>query len=243
MSKYDIYLYENSNILRNLLNITDEDELDLAEAELSRAKMMLMYKSGFSDFSANGICYIHKTLFGDVYEWAGKFRVINIQKREKLLAGKSVWYTDCGNIEKELEIAWKNINKINWRDCSKEEFAELIAKHFAALWRIHPFREGNTRTVVMLMTFFVEHYGYYFDQELISQSAGYFRDALVMASLDQFSEYEYLEKILNDAICTEPIEDESAEIGQLSTKKEKYAKYKKENYKSEPHEYLESEGK
>lgn len=63
MSKYDIYLYEESTVLKNLLNITDEEQLDLAEAELSRAKMMLMYKSGFSDFSSNGVCHIHKTLF------------------------------------------------------------------------------------------------------------------------------------------------------------------------------------
>lgn len=238
MSKYDIYLQENSNVLKNLLNITDEDELDLAEAELSRAKMMLMYKSGFSDFSTNGICDIHKTLFGDVYEWAGQFRVINVQKREKILAGKSVWYTDCDNIEKELNVTWKIINSIQWQDCSEYEFVELIAKCFANLWQIHPFREGNTRTIVMLMTFFVEHYGYYFDQELISQSAGYFRDALVMASLDQFSEYEHLEKILNDAICTEPIEDTMSE-SKNNRKREKYEKYKYKDYKPAPHEYVE----
>ncbi|MBE6808856.1 MAG: hypothetical protein E7521_09400 [Ruminococcaceae bacterium] len=59
MSKYDIYLYEESTVLKNLLNITDEEQLDLAEAELSRAKMMLMYKSGFSYFSSNGsVIYI-----------------------------------------------------------------------------------------------------------------------------------------------------------------------------------------
>ena len=52
MSKYDIYLYEESTVLKNLLNITDEEQLDLAEAELSRAKMMLMYKSGFG-YSSN----------------------------------------------------------------------------------------------------------------------------------------------------------------------------------------------
>lgn len=40
MSKYDVYLYEGSHVLRNLLNIQDEKELDLAEAELSRANMI-----------------------------------------------------------------------------------------------------------------------------------------------------------------------------------------------------------
>ena len=237
MSNYDIYLQENSNVLKNLLNKTDEEALDLAEAELSRLNMMTLYEEGFLDFSTKGFAFIHKKLFEDVYEWAGKFRVINIQKREEILAGKSVWYTNCDNIEKELNVAWKEINKIKWRDLSKDEFVELVARHFSTLWQIHPFREGNTRTVVMLMTFFVEYYGYYFDQELIAHSSGYFRDALVMASLDQFSEYEYLEKILNDAICTEPIDD-SEEIEIIESKKEKYEKYKKEDYKPAPHEYV-----
>lgn len=238
MSKYDIYLYDNSNVLKNILNITDDKELDLAEAELSRAKMMLMYHSNFSEFTTEGIAFIHKKLFEDVYEWAGKFRIINIQKREEILAGKSVWYSNCDNVERELNNAWKEINKIKWRDLSKDEFVKLIARHFSTLWQIHPFREGNTRTVVMLMMFFVEHYGYYFDQELITQSSGYFRNALVMASLDEFSEYEHLEKILNDAICTEPIED-SEEIDVAKNKNEKYERYKTKDYKPVPHEYIE----
>ena len=41
MSKYDIYLYEESKVLKNLLNITDESELDMAEAELSQANMII----------------------------------------------------------------------------------------------------------------------------------------------------------------------------------------------------------
>ena len=39
--------------------------------------------------------------------------------------------------------------------------------------------------------FIIEIYGYYFDQELLAQSAGYVRDALVMACLDNYSEYRW----------------------------------------------------
>jgi cell filamentation protein len=59
----DPYLYERSSVLRNLLNIHDEKELDLAEAELSRANMMLLYEQGFDDFSTEGIKTLHKVLF------------------------------------------------------------------------------------------------------------------------------------------------------------------------------------
>lgn len=145
-------------------------------------------KKVFSDFSPEGICFIHKELFSDVYEWAGKYRTINIQKREKVLAGKSVWYSNSIDIEKDLTKAWKKINAVDWTKLSKENFAENIARLFPALWKVHPFREGNTRTIVMLITFFAEHYGYYFDQELMSASAGYVRNSFVLASLDEHSE-------------------------------------------------------
>ena len=67
MSK-DLYLIDNSSVLKNLLGITDEKELDLAEAEISRANMMLLYEKGFEDYSTEGFCFIHKFLFGNNYD-------------------------------------------------------------------------------------------------------------------------------------------------------------------------------
>lgn len=234
----DLYLYENTNVLKNLLNTKDEKELDLAEAEISRANMMLLYEEGFADFSTKGICHIHKVLFGDVYEWAGQFRKINIQKREAVLAGQSVWYSDRVSIEKDLNSAWENINHVAWCSLTKKEFVANIAKLFPALWQVHPFREGNTRTVVMLITFFVEHYGYYFDQNLLAESAGYVRDSFVLASIGEHSEYEHLERILQDAISETPVDEIDTDYSN-DMKSEKYEKYKTKDYKPSPHEYRE----
>lgn len=219
------------------MNIHDEKELDIAEAELSQANMMLLYERGFDDFSTQGIKTIHKVLFEDVYEWAGEFCTINIQKQEPLLAGISVWYADSDNIKKDLDPAWKAINKVKWGSLSSKEFAAQITRLFPPLWQAHPFREGNTRTIVMLMTFFVEHYGYYFDKELLAAGAGHVRNAFVMSSLGQYSEYEHLEKILLDAICTEPIEyKDDLDQEESLPQGEKYEKYKTD-YKPVAHEY------
>ena len=105
---------------------------------------------------------------------------------------------------------------------------------FPPIWQVHPFREGNTRTIVMLMTLFVEAHGYYFDKDLLAASAGYVRDSLVMASIDQNSEFEHLERILLDAVCDKPIElscDEIVAEGNTT----KYNKYQKEPYTPAPH--------
>ena len=112
-----------------------------------------------------------------------------------------------------------------------------MARLFPVLWKVHPFREGNTRTTVMIMTFFAEHYGYYFDQNLMAASAGYVRNAFVLASLGEYAEYEHLSKILNDAICTEPVEYGDYTELEDSTK-DKYSKYYEE-YIPTKHEYIE----
>ena len=233
----DIYLYEDVPVLKNKLDIRDEKTLDLIEAEQSRANMMILYERGFSDFTPAGLCEIHRFLFGDIYDWAGKYRLINIEKRERLLGGRSVWYSNDEAIPDDLEKAFTAISEKQWEQFSREEFVHDLARLFPRVWQVHPFREGNTRTVVMMMTLFVEHYGYYMDHELMAASAGYVRDSFVMASLDQVSEYEHLEKILLDAICDEPVKyDEVPSANEYrSTSQEKYRKYQKEKYTPEPH--------
>ena len=237
----DIYLYDDVPVLKNKLGIKAEKTLDLVEAEQSRANMMLLYEQGMTDFSAAGLCAIHRFLFGDIYEWAGQYRIINIEKREELLAGRSVWYSSDENIPKDLDAAFEAIAEVQWDQLTREEFVQKLVPCFAKVWRVHPFREGNTRTVVMMMTLFVEHYGYYMDHELMAASAGYVRDSFVMASLDQVSEYEHLERILMDAVCTEPIiyDEETLDLGVQSERTEKYQKYQKEKYVPQPHQQRE----
>lgn len=232
----DPYLYEDVPVLKNKLGIKNEAVLDHVEAEQSRANMMLLYEQGFQDFSPAGLCEIHRFLFGDLYDWAGQYRIINIEKRERLLAGRSVWYSNDENIPGDLDAAFQYIQSASWTDFTREQFVHQITRLFPPVWQVHPFREGNTRSVVMMMTFFVDYHGYYMDQELLAASAGYVRDAFVMASLDQFSEFEHLERILLDAVCSDPIEyDEASLDAEGMEPPEKYRKYQKEPYTPEPH--------
>lgn len=200
--------------------------------------MMILYKQGFSDFTPVGIRAIRRYLFGDIYDWVGQYRIINIAKREKLLAGQSVWYSNDEDIPRELETVFQELRTPKWDSLPCEEFVRELARHFAKIWQIHPFREGNTRTVVMMMTFFVEYYDYYMDQDLMAASAGYVRDSFVMASLGRNSEYQHMEKILLDAVCDELISysEEPLEHSEPSPAQvEKYQRYQKEDYTPQPH--------
>ena len=238
MSKYDIYLQENSHVLKNKLGITDEQELDIAESAMVRANMNLLYETGFDDFSAQGMCELHRQLFSDVDDWAGKYRSINVQKREAILAGKSVWYSNWDTIDRDLKAAWNKINAVDWQSLNRHDFAVSVAHLFPAVWQVHPFREGNTRTTVMMLAFFAEKYGYYFDYELMAASAGYVRNAFVLCCFGEYSEYEHLEKILLDAISTEPIDETEGNTDIPESRSSKYEKYYTD-YKPTPHEYVE----
>ncbi len=232
----DLYLYDDVPVLRNSLGIKDENTLDRIEAEQSRANMMLLYERGFHDFTPSGLCEIHNFLFGDLYDWAGKYRIINIEKRERLLVGRSVWYSNDEEIPNDLESAFSALYQPNWDSLTREQFVSAISRCFPRIWQVHPFREGNTHTVVMMMTFFVEQHGYFMDQELLATSAGYVRDSFVMASLDQLSEYEHLERILLDAVQSAPIHyDVETLCNSISPSSDRYSKYQREPYKPLPH--------
>lgn len=225
----DPYTYEGTNVLRNKLDIRDADELDSAETDLSLIAMSGLYVTGYHDFSTQGVCQLHKLIFGDVYDWAGSFRNINISKRELLLAGRSVWYSNCDTIEEELDELWRSIHQIDWSVLEESAFLEQAVLWFSKLWRIHPFREGNTRTVISLMTFFFEEFGYTIDRNYLAENATIVRDALVFCCLDQASEPEHFCAILNRAIHAKT----DAISGELPISTTNH-------YKAAPHEYTET---
>jgi cell filamentation protein len=80
--EHDIYYcYLGSFVLKNKLNIRNEDELKAAEREITslRTAQALMNRiEGNFDFKHSA--KIHRFLFGDIYEWAGKIRTVNISK-------------------------------------------------------------------------------------------------------------------------------------------------------------------
>ena len=200
----DPYFYIDAPVFRNKLGTRDKTTLKRIEAELSRANMMLLYEKGFGDFSPAGLCEIHYALFGDLYDWAGQYRYIGLEKPEQL-CGRSVWYSSEKDISEDLKVAFSRVLCIPWAELNREQFVYEMARTFPPIWQVHPFREGNTQSVIMMMLFFAEHYGYSVDQTLLVSSASGIRDAFVMASLDQFSEFERLEQLLLDSVRWEPI--------------------------------------
>lgn len=202
---HDPYFFDDCDILQNKLGIKDSDRLDRAEVEFSCERIHdLAYSllSGSYDFSH--YCKMHEYIFGDIYEWAGKPRTVPMEKAEAVLGYTSIDYTEPQDIEKQAEIVFEKMNNRNWSKMSLDEKAEKLAQDMADLWKIHCFREGNTRATITFICQFADDHGMPIDRTLFEQNAIYTRNALVAACAvfkdGDFRKPEYLIKIMKDGL-------------------------------------------
>ncbi len=196
----DPYTIPNTNVLKNKLGITDHKELDEAESIITASKLIDV-ESVKGDFDYQHLMDIHKHIFCDLYEWAGEARTINIEKGEKVLSGMSVNYGHHSNIHKEASKAIDDMKNVKWHELkSYDEKAQSFSKTFSKLWQVHPFREGNTRTVTEFCVQYAATQNIFLDKELFSKNPVYFRNALVLASIGEYSEHSHLEGIIKDSM-------------------------------------------
>ncbi len=202
----DPYVYPHTNVLKNLADIREQDTLSLMEAEYTSLRLAeLVIQDDASVFDFNALCDMHYYIFQDMYEWAGKIRVINIEKEEPVLGGISIEYSDCFDIERDLIAILKDMNGYPWHEKDLKEAGLTFSEFLARIWKVHPYREGNTRTVITFCCQFIESKGFYILSELFKENAQYTRSALVAANaifldLGDKRKTEYLDNIVLDAM-------------------------------------------
>lgn len=202
----DPYLYPNSDVLKNLAGVHDSEELKNLEADYTLFRLSeIAEDKSLERFNFQTLCELHYRIFQDVYDWAGKPRVINIEKAEAVLGDISVEYSDCFDVAKDAERILKRANSYGWKQASFKDIVETFSDFIAELWKVHPFREGNTRTVVAFCSMFIEAQGIYIESDLFKDNAAYMRNALVAANavfedLGDLRKPEYLYRIVQDAL-------------------------------------------
>lgn len=234
----DPYLYEDIPVLKNIPGVKNSEELKRVEGDLTKMTMGIAYAQEYSKFNTETLCRLHQTIFGGIYEWAGKFRTINIRKAEDVLGGDTVRYTQPEEIEKQLNEASKEIAKIKYSEDPKMLIFKIV-RITASIWHTHPFREGNTRTVVAFSVLLAAHFGIQMDYELFEEHAAYVRNALVWCTQGIYSKFEYLERIYFDAAG---LLDEEPDTE--TTKEKDYSAlgdYQVSNYREQPHLYAEED--
>ena len=119
--------------LENKLGLTNSASLAREEERISKKKAIELFENGILDNLPAGkfstLQTIHKYLFGDIYDFAGELRTVNISKGNFRFA--PLMY---------LESALENIDKM-----PQSNFDEIVEK-YVEMNIDHPFREGNGRS-------------------------------------------------------------------------------------------------
>lgn len=134
-------------VLKNKLGIKSKRELDEAEStalKIATDKLSEMYDDEYR-FTAEDIRTMHKIWLGDVYEWAGEYRQVNVSKGDfHFAAAKQV---PLLMLSLQKDFLHKH-TPCNFK--SPERVIQALAEVHVELVLIHPFREGNGRVARLL---------------------------------------------------------------------------------------------
>ena len=138
---WDSYFYPGTNVLKNKLNIRDYDELARREVEITFEKLVELYENPIrGEFDSEHLKDIHRYLFGEIYDWAGEYRQVYMQK-------KDTYFSSEKDIDYALTHDLQILNQDVLNAHTKYELADFLAINYINLQHIHPFREGNSRTL------------------------------------------------------------------------------------------------
>ena len=179
MSRYDAddtYCYLGTDVLRNKAEITDANELDAYEGDLSTLRSIEILENPIAgQFDLAHLQRIHLALFQDIYGWAGKIRTVDISRGNSRFANVRF-------IESAANETFKKLARENWlKGLDADPLSKRLAHYLSEINALHPFREGNGR----IQRIFISQ---------LSQAAGYQLD---YSDLEQEQIYQAMELAFN----------------------------------------------
>lgn len=199
-SKYDVYTtvqslycYPDSDVLKNKLNIRDRNELKQAEEEITSLKQYMLMESPIKGrFTKTQLMNIHRFLFEDIYPFAGHIR------REQISKGETLFFPPHLIGQKLDKVFAKLHSEKMLYETDRERQIEHLSYIMSELNIIHPFREGNGRSIRELIRCMALHYGFTLDWSRVD--LGTMLDAAIRSEVDSRARYKYIFICLNE-IC------------------------------------------
>lgn len=145
---WDEYFIEGTNVLKNKLGITNKEELSKNEKIITLKK--LAYLEMFpieGKFDSDHLRKIHYFLFNDIYYFAGEYRKCEMARFREFVSPDEIEV----RLKNELDKMNKEVKNI----LSIDGYSYFLAEEYYELMVIHPFREGNGRSVREFLREFV----------------------------------------------------------------------------------------
>lgn len=154
-----------------------------AEADLVSQRIVELLERGVFYLAPEMLSEIHRYLFQDLDQEIyrpGQVKTERMVKQEEILNGDSVFCADSMAYDMSLRGAFASEAAKAYTTFSADELKSFC--HFIAfLWQIHPFAEGNTRTVAVFFELYLNYLGFSATNEPFGKHARFYRDALVRA--------------------------------------------------------------
>lgn len=146
--------YPDTTVLINKLDIRDQKKLNDIEKQITLLRaIQAEQETKFENVDFAFYRSLHKKLFDDLYYWAGRLRDINISK-------KGTAFCDHSELEMIGNAKFGQLKRKNYLcGLSSERFINEVAELYHELNMLHPFREGNGRTLRLFITLLVRNAG------------------------------------------------------------------------------------
>ena len=218
----DTYILENGT-LRNKLGITDYQKLKEAECDIGFVKLMTVDSIDTDCNPSALVKRVHQHIFADIFDWAGEYRTVPIYKEEVVIPGISLEYGAPREIKIRMDANLASMYADKWNSNDLDEFSKKLTGYLAKIWRIHPFRDGNTRTTLAFASIFAKQHGFNLDMGQILENLSRrkddktgkitrysIRDKFVLAALDEkdYPEPEALQALMRFTLSKDKEEKE-----------------------------------
>ncbi|QFY42235.1 cell filamentation protein Fic [Candidatus Methylospira mobilis] len=136
----DHYLDMETGVLKNKLGIKNQTILQELEADYAAARAYELAQTPLhGQFDLAHLKSVHKHLFGDVYDWAGELRDIDLAKGDNYFANHT-------HIVSAARSIFEKLAKENaLAGLTTSAFADRAACYLGEINALHPFRSGNGR--------------------------------------------------------------------------------------------------
>ncbi len=146
--------YEDTSVLINKFDIKNQEQLDLVEQGVTTALIAkATVEISFINVNFEFYKMLHKYVFEDIYEWAGKTRKVNMSKKDTI-------FCEFNRIEELGNQIFDGLARNNYlKNLSGESFLDEFTQLYCSLNYLHPFREGNGRIQRLFLTMLLNDIG------------------------------------------------------------------------------------
>ena len=193
--------YQNTNVLCNKLNIKDADKLAAAERDILAIKLYdVTVKKNKKNFDYEYLKKLHKFMYEDIYEWAGKERTFMIKPTPNKFIYETPSFSYPEIITPVAKSIFSDINNIDFKRMNTNERVDFLSKIMSDLWRVHPFVKGNTITIISFAEQYARYHGISFDYQTLVDHLPYIKKSLLRSVNGVYNETEYLNIMIKEAI-------------------------------------------